>query len=95
LETEEKVKEGQRGLRLIVSDAGREPSPSDDLCIEAITKEWSLRAAGGFVIDIGRIPNNVSPETERLLSKHGWCHAERLQNWVPESDPDIDRGKPR
>jgi hypothetical protein len=75
LETEEKVKEGPRGFRVIVSDAGREDLPSDDLCIRAITEEWSSRATAGFVvqvIDVGTIPNDITPETERLLFEHGW-----------------------
>ena len=74
------------GFRVIISDAGREPSPSDDLCIEAITDEWSSRAAAGFVvqvIDVGKIPNEITPETERFLLRHGWRHANEIQPYLP------------
>jgi hypothetical protein len=93
-ETEEKVEEGPRGFRVIVSDAARGPLPSDDLCIKTITDEWSSRATAGFVVHVihlGEIPNDVSPKTERLLLKHGWRHAETLQSCVPGNAPDLVR----
>jgi hypothetical protein len=55
LETEGRnITEG-RGFRMIVSDPAREPLPSDDICIRAITEEWLSWAAAAFVIQVIRL----------------------------------------